>query len=222
MFHFTGYRVPFPILFRKGRRSVTPARLPHSEISGSTPLCGSPKLIAAYHVLHRLLAPRHSLCALKSLIPSLCSKSLPLVSKDLLSQAGPFCRIPPDFIALGSREPRTTGFRRWLKSSISKNRSRDQLCSSELVCSFAVRKKTNFLFSMWMSKSGLPFPINLFRFLRFVLRRVVGQTGLEPVTPRLSSVCSNQLSYRPSWIKLVEVTGFEPMTSCLQSRRSTN
>ena len=25
----------------------------------------------------------------------------------------------------------------------------------------------------------------------------VGQTGLEPVTPRLSSVCSNQLSYRP-------------------------
>jgi len=26
---------------------------------------------------------------------------------------------------------------------------------------------------------------------------VVGLTGLEPVTPRLSSVCSNQLSYRP-------------------------
>ena len=26
---------------------------------------------------------------------------------------------------------------------------------------------------------------------------MVGQTGLEPVTPRLSSVCSNQLSYRP-------------------------
>ena len=26
---------------------------------------------------------------------------------------------------------------------------------------------------------------------------MVGQTGLEPVTPRLSSACSNQLSYRP-------------------------
>ena len=26
---------------------------------------------------------------------------------------------------------------------------------------------------------------------------VVGLTGFEPVTPRLSSVCSNQLSYRP-------------------------
>lgn len=32
---------------------------PHSEISGSKPVRGSPKLIAAYHVLHRLLAPRH-------------------------------------------------------------------------------------------------------------------------------------------------------------------
>ena len=26
---------------------------------------------------------------------------------------------------------------------------------------------------------------------------MVGQAGLEPATPRLSSVCSNQLSYRP-------------------------
>ena len=26
---------------------------------------------------------------------------------------------------------------------------------------------------------------------------VVGLTGLEPVTPRLSSACSNQLSYKP-------------------------
>ena len=40
------------------------AVLPHSEISGSTLICSSPKLIAAYHVLHRLLMPRHSPCAL--------------------------------------------------------------------------------------------------------------------------------------------------------------
>ena len=26
---------------------------------------------------------------------------------------------------------------------------------------------------------------------------MVGLTGLEPVTPRLSSACSNQLSYKP-------------------------
>ena len=33
--------------------------LPHSEIFGSKPIPGSPKLIAGYHVLHRLLLPRH-------------------------------------------------------------------------------------------------------------------------------------------------------------------
>ena len=32
---------------------------PHSEIPGSKPILGSPGLIAEYHVLHRLLLPRH-------------------------------------------------------------------------------------------------------------------------------------------------------------------
>src|SRR6185312_4350925 len=40
---------------------------PHSEISGSKLIRSSPKLIAAYYVLHRLHAPRHPLDALKSL-----------------------------------------------------------------------------------------------------------------------------------------------------------
>ena len=40
---------------------------PHSEIFGSTPVRGSPKLIAAYHVLLRLLAPRHPPNALLAL-----------------------------------------------------------------------------------------------------------------------------------------------------------
>ena len=35
------------------------AGLPHSEISGSKVVCTYPKLIAAYHVLLRLLEPRH-------------------------------------------------------------------------------------------------------------------------------------------------------------------
>lgn len=55
---------------------------------------------------------------------------------------------------------------------------------------------------------------------------LVGLTGLEPVTPRLSSACSNQLSYRPGLglclPKLVEARGLEPRTSSLQSWRSTN
>jgi len=44
---------------------------PHSDIPGSTPACGSPKLIAAGHVLHRLLAPRHPPYALSSLTTKL-------------------------------------------------------------------------------------------------------------------------------------------------------
>src|SRR5436309_3203030 len=40
---------------------------PHSEIPGSKLVCSLPGLIAAYRVLHRLLAPRHSPYALSSL-----------------------------------------------------------------------------------------------------------------------------------------------------------
>ena len=51
---------------------------PHSVISGSKPICGSPKLIAACHDLHRLLMPRHSPCALISLTSSGQTALLPL------------------------------------------------------------------------------------------------------------------------------------------------
>ena len=40
---------------------------PHSEICGSMDICSLPQLIAAYHVFHRLLVPRHPPCALSCL-----------------------------------------------------------------------------------------------------------------------------------------------------------
>ena len=46
---------------------VCSAGFPHSEICGSMDICSSPQLIAAYHVFHRLLVPRHPPCALYSL-----------------------------------------------------------------------------------------------------------------------------------------------------------
>ena len=46
---------------------MTPAGLPHSDISGSMRACRSPKLIAACHVLHRLSAPRHPPSTLSNL-----------------------------------------------------------------------------------------------------------------------------------------------------------
>ena len=66
MFHFTGLATK-PYGFRLRQRGIAPAGLSHSEISGSKRICRSPKLIAAYHVLHRLLMPRHPSCALYSL-----------------------------------------------------------------------------------------------------------------------------------------------------------
>ena len=46
------------------------AGFPHSEIHGSRDICSSPWLFAACRVLHRLLMPRHSPCALSSLTSS--------------------------------------------------------------------------------------------------------------------------------------------------------
>ena len=64
---------------------------------------------------------------------------------------------------------------------------------------------------------------------------MVGVTGVEPVTLRLSSACSNQLSYtpiemselqmlhlNPNHSKLVELRRLELLTYSLQSYRSTN
>ena len=64
------------------QRAVTRVHLagfPHSEILGSKPACGSPRLIAACHVLHRLLAPRHPPYALSSLIIKLTQSVLAVV-----------------------------------------------------------------------------------------------------------------------------------------------
>jgi len=79
---------------------------------------------------------------------------------------------------------------------------------------------------MRMSKTRM-FPGKPEKVYPFLSAMVVGKTGLEPVTPRLSSACSNQLSYMP-WLVgagvfcRVEATGFEPVTFCVQNRRSTN
>ena len=112
---------------------------PHSEIHGSKPVCGSPWLIAAYHVLHRLLAPRHSPLALSSLITNYYSS--------YFSRPGFPGQLQRFTVAL-------------------------------YVCNF--QRTTAFPPKSCLSKV-----------------RVVGLTGLEPVTLRLSSACSNQLSYRP-------------------------
>ena len=62
------HRVPSAYLWiQYAVTEVCSAGFPHSEIAGSMDICSSPTLIAAYHVFHRLLVPRHPPCALISL-----------------------------------------------------------------------------------------------------------------------------------------------------------
>ena len=50
--------------FSIGYLRITVSEFPHSEICGLTAVCAFPQLIAACHVLRRLLVPRHSPYAL--------------------------------------------------------------------------------------------------------------------------------------------------------------
>ena len=46
---------------------MTPVGFPHSDIPGSQPACGSPRLFVACYVLHRRSTPRHPPFTLSSL-----------------------------------------------------------------------------------------------------------------------------------------------------------
>ena len=69
MFQFSGFA---PTHYEFMCRSARKQGFPHSEIFGSKLIRSSPKLIAAYHVLHRLCMPRHPPNALITLNRSHC------------------------------------------------------------------------------------------------------------------------------------------------------
>ena len=140
------------------------AGFPHSEICGSMDICSSPQLIAACHVLRRLLMPRHSPCALLSLI------------------------------FLGS--PFEISYQNYMSFS--------------------------FFFTLYGKTHSLH--CSVFNV------QLVGLSGLEPPTSRLSGVRSDLLSYKPSFLSqavssstlplLVEMRRIELLTPCLQGRCS--
>jgi hypothetical protein len=77
-----------------GYHDITRDGLPHSEIPGSKSVCDSPRLIAAYHVLHRLPEPSHPPKALCSLTTKICYLYLPdylsiYIVKDLIATYRP-------------------------------------------------------------------------------------------------------------------------------------
>ncbi len=135
----------------------TPAGLPHSDISGSKRVCRSPELIAAYHVLHRLLVPRHPPCALGSLT-----------------------------------EP------------------------------FGARSALTHLFRMWLSKIRRGLASARPERARAPLGQRPGETPAARFrrNPRVRGLEGTGMP--PTLFRLVEITGIEPVTSGLQSRRSPN
>ena len=66
MFQFSGFP-SYDYFIHHTMTEYCSAGFPHSEICGSMDICSYPQLIAACHVLLRLLMPRHSPCALLSL-----------------------------------------------------------------------------------------------------------------------------------------------------------
>ena len=84
MVHFPGF-ARARLWIHRAVRGFYPRGFPHSEIPGSKPACGSPGLIAACHVLHRLLLPRHPPCALSSLTIKLTRHTAAHFDQSLLS-----------------------------------------------------------------------------------------------------------------------------------------
>ena len=82
--------------FSYGSLNITSMRLPHSDISGSKPAYGSPKLFAVNHVLLRLLAPRHSPYALSIFAFVITSVFLSLLGN--CNGFSHFCNQPTFFI----------------------------------------------------------------------------------------------------------------------------
>jgi hypothetical protein len=126
-------------VFSRGSRNLPCEGLPHSEIPGSKPVCGSPRLIAACHVLHRFSAPRHPPSTLSSLTikylkrESFCLPDSLVKDRDhrgSKSPPNPFCalgelshpRLPaPGFIVpmLGGAERNRTADLRLAKPPLS-------------------------------------------------------------------------------------------------------
>ena len=202
MFQFRRFPT-YAYLIQRRLTEYCSAGFPHSEILGSTPMCGSPRLIAACHVLLRLLMPRHSPCALSSLTsstrtsyPSLSRKrESSLTASRLLSLANPF-----HWASLGFwSEP----FR--FSSELCRPQS---FFGFSLLCypNYLKLHKNFYLLCCLLFTSGIS--SSLFSFQGADL-----WSRLKPDT----SIQSFEYLYLSS---MVEISGLEPLTPCLQSRCS--
>ena len=179
-----------------GYPGINRGGFPHSEIFGSKPVCGSPKLIAAYHVLHRLLAPRHSPYALSSLTIRTRSRK-------------------PGSRLLAAGRPKAARYRptRYRCFAI---RCRTACALSETtVCRIFSCQRAAVAFRPRRANARIGPPSRLRRFGGTPLAAFARQWR-HPTRLLSRSPVSHCATER----RLVENTGLEPVTSWLQTRRS--
>ena len=186
--------------------SIAQAGSPIRKSTDIADICSSPWLIAACHVLRRLLMPRHSPCALSSLT----SRIILLILKVELCRQ--FNRIFEIVIVTHLYDVPQ------LKLKIRSSRllpERPLCCLAyhfihyivqfsrfDLPTAFAARSEDPIFRSSdptttVVSVSRPPDEIRLYLALHARCNLLVGPSGLEPPTLRLSVVRSSQLSYGP-------------------------
>jgi hypothetical protein len=175
---------------------------PHSEILGSKLVRSSPRLIAAYHVLHRLSAPRHPPNALKAL-----DRSHDRCPPPLLREARTFKSAPS---AKGTDD----------QKDLSSDLSEDIACLTHPVPRIPSKRKEPSLVprvdpeqTECVTSSRCQTPAR-----RPKGPREFQNDNTDPVEPPRGRVAPAA----PAKKHLVEPDGIEPTTSCLQSTRSPN
>ena len=196
MFQFR--RLPaYAYLIQRTLTEVCSAGFPHSEICGSQDICSSPQLIAACHVLLRLLMPRHSPCALSSLTFRIISLILKV---ELCRQ---FNRIFEIVIVthlydVPQLKLKIRSFKLYVQKTsllpcLSLLHYIVQFSRFDLPTAFAARFEDLSLCQVFKSNNNCC---------------LVGPSGLEPPTLRLSVVRSSQLSYGPVPRRMCGVQAF--------------
>src|SRR4030095_15145254 len=197
------------------------AGFPHSEISGSRVVCTSPELIAAYHVLHRLHAPRHPPCALSSLTIEFAHRKLDqhivllrLVPLEYLNRLWtiPGTQKNIYFLSFGNfaysiikehyNKTSTTTLalpnsdKRKPEHARSPNHSLSDLCRRRRVDGGGegIRTPDPMVANHVLCQLSYTPGTNS----ELPIRNMVGLGGFELPTSPLSGVRSNQLSYRPA------------------------
>jgi hypothetical protein len=179
---------------------------PHSEIPGSKLVRSSPRLIAAYHVLHRLSAPRHPPNALKALDRS----------HDRCSPSGSAAKAAEPNAHTVTKRPVTDRFRDRSQLLAEHDRRRSALAAP--TATFPLHDVT-LAIPPGLKPQGTAKPCAL-----------SGWCSTPPWSSTLLDTPRRRRALRRArrrqnagagwWSRMVETDGIEPTTSCLQSTRS--